>query len=422
MGSSKKGKHGAAMRTQTHAATTTPRTDMAKSKSAPLDDNVTPVKPPQISDAAKGSGQEDAVTPGATAEDGEAEPPTREEELAALPSLRAVTGVESDVENFKDILLWALKSSIAKGAVFDECTSAEKVDECTLVAWEIIKSSIKADEEGIDIETAIPEGRRALVANRSRNHKLGFDGTYTLSVSMQYDEYVASCLKSCFGLIISPEDIESFDYECPIPRSLFTAGVLEQFTERVGVNATPRFDYAYRNSTVYSFKVQSSAQEALILKMGGITLGKVGTFPFKPAVTRTTMEEMFVLGTTGVGSAREDLRPAVAGAISCSSNKVKVHDESPSVKSAFKVIKVVYPYSRIRYDAVTRLFKQGHFQLVNPRVEKAKPLEIFVAPTLIELGYVAGVTLVKNNTLDLGGDEEEELKAIDLSPPSAPAE
>ena len=41
--------------------------------------------------------------------------------------------------------------------------------------------------------------------------------------------------------------------------------------------------------------------------------------------SNVTYEEFFVLGMTGVGSARADLRPAVAGAIACSTNEVKAH-------------------------------------------------------------------------------------------------
>jgi len=82
------------------------------------------------------------------------------------------------------------------------------------------------------------------------------------------------------------------------------------------------------------------------------------------------------------------------------------------------VIKVVYPYSLARYDMVYRLFKQARFQLVNPRVEGSKPLELFVAPTLIELSHVTGVSLTKATPAieDDEGDETE-AKAFDLSGP-----
>ena len=392
----------------------TPVTDKASSKSAARADDFSMPRQPLISDAAKGGAMNQP--PSAAFEEGLAEP-TREELIAALPELRAVTGNAGEVDNFKDILIWPLRSTSAKVAAFDEVTPAEKIDVCTEKAWGLIKAAIESDKAGIDVFTAIPRGRRALVANRSRNFKLGFDATYTLSVVEAYDQHVLSCIIGMFGAIIEPDEIESFDYEVAVPRGLITGGVLEQISIHLGVSAAPRFDFAYRTSTVYCFCVTSAAHEARVLKMGGITLGKMGTFPFKPATVRVTMEDMYVLGTTGVGSARADLRPAFAGAVACSTNMIKA-GEAQSVKKDFKVIKLTYPYSSARYDAVTKLFKQGRFQLVNPRVEDAKPLEIFVAPTLIELGHIAGVTLVKAASA-LEGDEgeDEEVKAIDLSQP-----
>ena len=341
---------------------------------------------------------------------------SREEQIEALPSLRAVTGAKGDVEQYTSILLWALRSTPSKDAVFDECTPAEKVDMRVAVAWGLIKCAIEAGNEGVDIHSAVPKGRAGLIAHRSRNFKLGFDGTLGLDVSANYDEYVCKRLKPIFGLLISPDEIESFDYEVPIPRGIFVAGVLEQLLVQFGVYAAPRFDFAYRASTVYAFSVDSESHRARVEKAGGITLGKVGTFAFKPATSRVTFEEFFVLGTTGIGSARADLRPAVAGALKCSRNEVKTLEEQ-EVKRAFKVIKCVYPYTMARYDLVTRLFTQGRFQLVNPRVEKSKPLEIFVAPTLIELGHLSGVQIVKNPQIMQDIEEDEENVAVDLTPP-----
>ena len=50
--------------------------------------------------------------------------------------------------------------------------------------------------------------------------------------------------------------------------------------------------------------------------------------------SNVTYEEFFVLGMTGVGSARADLRPAVAGAIACSTNEVKAHQPGAGREAA----------------------------------------------------------------------------------------
>jgi hypothetical protein len=130
------------------------------------------------------------------------------------------------------------------------------------------------------------------------------------------------------------------------------------------------------------------------------------------------MESFFVMGATGVASARDTLRPAVAGALECSKHLVTCY-EANSVKRDFVVIKLSYPYSRVRYNAVARLFDQANFKLVNRDNPDLKPLEIFVAPTLVELGHVSGVRVTKPMALrEDEGNEEEELSAIDLTPPA----
>ena len=58
---------------------------------------------------------------------------------------------------------------------------------------------------------------------------------------------------------------------------------------------------------------------------------------------------------------------------------------------------------------VYKLFDQGSFQLLNGRDPSLKPLQIFVAPTLLELQHVTGVPLVPNPaSLTDGAAHEDE--------------
>ena len=394
---------------QARGMASTPATDKDQSKTASRGDDFSPLQRPQISEAARGEAKE-----GGHEVVGEEEkaPPTRAELIEALPELRAITEAK-DVDDLVDILLVPLRSGVARHAAFDECTAAEKVDECVEIAWSMIVELIKVAPDGIDIETAIPGGRGALVANKSRDYKLGFDGSLSLTALLALGDFVRGAVISAFATFVAPTEGDDFDFEVPIPRSLFVGSVVEQFRVQLEVNAVPRSEFVYRKSTVYKFKVSSESEAARIMKKGVIILGKMGSYVIKPATSRTTIEHGFVLGSTGVGSARDDLRPALAKAMACSTNAVKLFEAS-GVKRIWVVIEFTYPYSRERYDAVTRLFSQGQFKLVNPRVPESKPLEIFVAPTLLELGHMVGVELVKPISALAEENEDEEVEPLNL--------
>ena len=79
------------------------------------------------------------------------------------------------------------------------------------------------------------------------------------------------------------------------------------------------------------------------------------------------------------------------------------------------VIKVSYPFSLRRYDQVYKLFDQAHFQLINHRVGGSKPLELYVAPTMLELQHVTGVPIIPHASEIKGNEADDEPpKAIDL--------
>ena len=409
---SKKSARKARERHQARDATSTPTTGQAASKTAPRGDDFTPVQQPQISEAAKGSKAKEE------AQEAELDvPATRADELWALPELGSITEAKT-VDDFAPLLLVAKRSGEAKKAAFDEAMPAEKVDLCLAEAWRVIVKLFGAAKDGVDVTTAVPLGGAALTVNRSRDFKLGLDGTFSLLVIEQCSAFVIELLAPAFVSSLAMDEGVEYDFEIPVPRNLFHSSVIEQISLQLNVAALPRKDYAYRSSTIYKFNAPSESQKAMIVKKGGVVLGKVGTFLVKAANNRTTMESFFVMGATGVASARDTLRPAVAGALECSKHLVTCY-EANSVKRDFVVIKLSYPYSRVRYNAVARLFDQANFKLVNKDNPDLKPLEIFVAPTLVELGHVSGVRVTKPMALgEDEGNEEEELSAIDLTPPA----
>ena len=76
----------------------------------------------------------------------------------------------------------------------------------------MIVELIKVAPDGIDIETAIPGGRGALVANKSRDDKLGFDGSLLLTVLLALGDFVRGAVISAFATL-APTEGDDFDFE-----------------------------------------------------------------------------------------------------------------------------------------------------------------------------------------------------------------
>ena len=76
-----------------------------------------------------------------------------------------------------------------------------------------------------------------------------------------------------------------------------------------------------------------------------------------------------------------------------------------------------HPYSKRTYLGASMLFDRGKFKLINPDLPFIKPLEITIAPTLLELQHIVGFTLTRPLSMDAATLAEEEPPAIlDLSP------
>ena len=110
---SKKSARKARERQQPTGVDRTPTTANAGAKVAGRGDDFSPLQRPQISEAAKGQAEEAKVEQPAEATE-VLETLSREEQIEALPSLRAVTGAKGDVEQYTSILLWALRSTASR--------------------------------------------------------------------------------------------------------------------------------------------------------------------------------------------------------------------------------------------------------------------------------------------------------------------
>ena len=170
---------------------------------------------------------------------------------------------------------------------------------------------LDADVDGVGYDTAVPLGRAAYKAVASRDFVYKRNGVVQLTVLEACVGYVKKALSTDFAVLA--EAGETFGIEIVLPKALFPGGVIEQLKLRYNLNAAGRNTFAYAQSTVYRAPVSSASQVTLLLKEDVILNGVA--YQFKLAEEKTTMEEFFVYGCTGIGSAQADLQPAVAGAL-----------------------------------------------------------------------------------------------------------
>ena len=79
------------------------------------------------------------------------------------------------------------------------------------------------------------------------------------------------------------------------------------------------------------------------------------------------------------------------------------------------ILVIEYPFSEDNYDKVYDLFDTGHYSLKNSRRPNAKPIEVFVAPTVLELQLMTSVKCI--STFSRANETEiEEIVEIDMSP------
>ena len=91
--------------------------------------------------------------------------------------------------------------------------------------------------------------------------------------------------------------------------------------------------------------------------------------------------------------------------------------EVQQVRRGYVVVALSYPFTAARYDLVTKLLTEGRFKLINPRVPDAKPLEIILAPNLLELAQVTCLPLAMAPRPLKDDDDDEPRVVEDLSAP-----
>jgi hypothetical protein len=94
---------------------------------------------------------------------------------------------------------------------------------------------------------------------------------------------------------------------------------------------------------------------------------------------------------------------------------VKLTEVQEAVRSVGFVGMITYPYSSARHDAACEVFDRGRFVLYNQNKPHLKPLELYVAHSLKELGEITRIKLTRGE-VEKDEEEEEDAPVIDLNP------
>ena len=242
----------------------------------------------------------------------------RKAEVAKLPTLDELSaGVHKLAVEKVNIYLSVLSSMRAANAGFDESTLPTEVPKKATQLWLFVVAALEADK--IDVAQAIPDSRLSLSAVFDSSARK-YTGIFKMRIAKQYLPLVAKALDR--DLVVESWPKCKNTDRIVLGRDIFPAKVLEQIKIKLGVNATtstlglPR---GYR-----SFSFPSSSEVRLALTHTGFDLGQAGTFTLEPVFDMVTMEDFFIFGPTGIGSAGRDTAAALAGFLDLSSDELEI--------------------------------------------------------------------------------------------------
>ena len=349
----------------------------------------------------------------------ELEESDRAAQLAALPTLESLSTLEPVVEE-ANIWLTPLRGGAAAAAVIEESTQGAAATKAENAMWQYIVDKIEADGTGLVVSDVVPGGRASLSFVRSNTLRHRRNGVLMLRIAEFYVTHTVQAFKADVIVASTPKQVT---HEVSIPKALFPARVLEQINTQLGAAATVKKAWDDDDEMVYCIVSTSEAMTSRIEKNGLVLTVENTKFEFKRVVRRVTLETIYVFGVMGKGSAERDLVPAVASAFALSSDLVRMTEVGGLVPGCGFVAAVKFPFSSERYDMVYELIELGSFALYNSNKPNLKPLEVFVAPSLVEMQHLTGVKMLREPVAEI---EEVEIIAVEpriveVTPPRAAA-
>ena len=328
----------------------------------------------------------------------------RKENLSQLISLLSLR--KQDVVECVDMIISPLASMQTKEAFFSEAATPRDIASHSKSMWEFITGTL--DEAKIDMAKAIPSHRLGLSVPFDTNVRT-HPGFYKLRVDAKYQKIISAQLTANCVVAGWPEQPDTDVFF--LDRKWHASKIMEQIFIQFGVNSTPSTIGAPRGMRGYRVSLSAALRTQT---EGTLDLGALGKFTAVPVSDRVNMETMYVTGPTGEMSAKLDFGKALAQYLGVSSDLLNFTRVRETPRGVI-VLAVEYPYSQEAYDEVAELFDVGHYSVVNSRKPHLKPIEVFVANSVLELQQMTGLKCVAA-IQDKPQAEMEEIVEIDMTP------
>ena len=328
----------------------------------------------------------------------------RRKELSERKTMNQVTKMGEATEEV-NLYLVPLRSGAAAAACMDESTKMGDTRALGDTLFKVLDEMVLADKDCPvklgDMIVGPGSGRESLHAAKAAAFKLRLNGVWVIRVIEQYATYIIN--RCCATLVASAtRAITEPTHELVLPNSFFPSKVIQQVAAQHGLQATCRRVFDSDSEHMYMISALDDKVEK-VMKSGLLLTADNVKYDFTPVTRRATLEDVFVYGLSGKGSGERDFVPEFARSFQLSSDLVRLTQAQANPSVGF-VGRVRYPYTSERYDAAYELFDAGALALYNPNKPTLKPLEIYVAPSLLELQAVTGIAMV------LKGGEEKKLE------------
>ena len=329
----------------------------------------------------------------------------RKYELSQIPSLRSLR--KTNVVEMVDIIVSPLASMDSCEGFFSEVANQRDIAIASKNMWELISAAITSAR--IDMSKAIPTHRLALAAPFDTNVRT-HPGFYKLRVAAAYKNLVSAKLTSHCVVAGWPEQPDTDVWY--LDRKWHASKIMEQIFLQFGVNSTPTTVGAPRGTRGYRVCLSTTLRAQT---EGTLDLGELGKFTAVPVSDKVHMDVLYVYGPTGEASAKLDLGKALAQYLGISSDLLVINRVRETPRGVI-ILAIEYPFSQEAYDAVAELFDIGHFSVENARKPHLKPIEVFVANSVLELQSMTGVKCVSVIQDKSQSAEAEEIVEVNMSP------
>ena len=337
-------------------------------------------------------------------------PATRKDMLAALPSLE---GDGEETEQYHTILLVPMRSGPAAEFGWNEATKIPQIHEKLIGLAGYMDGLLKDwnPGDGLSLAKVSPQGNVDLQMQRAAAEKNKSRGVAALRVMSFFGSHLEAVLEAG-GIMVEPANVDELTCEMAAETDLYPGCVMEQIYKQ---NDKLRSYWKYDSDAkmnCYQFEPSMEQRHAIAKRGFLVKLGDEGTFGMRAVSGQASVENFYLYGMTGVGSAKLLAQPALSKRLGLSKDLVRVSGFNGTRRGAGFVAMITIPFSRKNLDAMHRMFQEERFRIGNSNVD-GYFTEIYVAPTPVEMEKLLAFKLL-SAPVDDSPDELAE-KAKDLS-------